>query len=129
MDLGVAEEFAHLLADDKKWAEVKTLTVEEIKEIVGQDAEEIKVLIESASLPEIDDYITEMFQSVLDSIGNPDEESGDTPLGPEYGTLFDEKIVIKLLPKQVKFLAMYEQEGPDDEHFEDPSWELSLIHI
>ena len=82
-------------------------------------------------IEELDDYIKEMFQSALDSIVNPDEEKTEDekwePLESldqsPYGTLFDEKIVIKLLPKQVKFLDMYDQEGPDDEHFEDPSWD------
>ena len=110
MDLGVAEEYAHLLADDKKWAEVKTLTVEEIKEIVGQDAEEIKVMIEAASLPEeiqeLNGYIQDLLQYTA-----------------EHAEINPDQWVIKLSPKQVNFLQAYHHEGPDDEHFDDPSWQ------
>ena len=130
MDIGIQEEYAHKLADDKKWADIKKLTVIEIKAIIGCGnflADDIKGIIESASLPEIDDYIKEMFQNAVDSILNPDtgeeKEALESLDQSPYGTLFNEEFVITLKPVQVKFLDMYDQEGPDDEHFEDPSWD------
>ena len=38
MDLGIAEEFAHRLADDRKWDDVKVLTAGEIAQICATDS-------------------------------------------------------------------------------------------
>ena len=38
MDLGVEEEYAHKLADDKKWDDVKVLSTGEIAQICGIDS-------------------------------------------------------------------------------------------
>ncbi len=38
MDLGIAEEFAHRLADDRKWDDVKILTAGEIAQICATDS-------------------------------------------------------------------------------------------
>ena len=35
MDLGIEEEYAHKLADDKKWDDVKVLTSSQIAQICG----------------------------------------------------------------------------------------------
>ena len=142
MDLGIAEKDAHLLADDRKWADVKELTVKEIHAILfneeipfsigGEHAEEVKAKIDWASQPEInqgiDEYITSIFQSALDSIVNPDDGDNLPHLGPEYGSLFspspeDEELVITLTFSQVSFLRTYDSEGPDDEPFLDPNWD------
>ena len=38
MDLGIAEEYAHRLADDRKWDDVKVLTAGEIAQICATDS-------------------------------------------------------------------------------------------
>ena len=38
MDLGIAEEFAHRLADDRKWDDVKVLSAGEIAQICATDS-------------------------------------------------------------------------------------------
>ena len=38
MDLGIEEEYAHKLADDKKWDDVKILTSSQIAQICGTDS-------------------------------------------------------------------------------------------
>ena len=38
MDLGIEEEYAHKLADDKKWDDVKVLTSSQIAQICGTDS-------------------------------------------------------------------------------------------
>ena len=38
MDLGIAEEFSHKLADDRKWDDVKVLTSGQIAQICGIDS-------------------------------------------------------------------------------------------
>ena len=38
MDLGVEEEYAHKLADDRKWDDVKVLSTGEIAQICGIDS-------------------------------------------------------------------------------------------
>ena len=52
IDLGVAENFAHALANDRKWDEVKVLAVQEIAQACETDSEtaaKILTLIEGAS--------------------------------------------------------------------------------
>ena len=52
IDLGVAENFAHALANDRKWDEVKVLAVQEIAQVCETDSEtatKILSLIEGAS--------------------------------------------------------------------------------
>ena len=39
MDLGIAENFAHTLANDRKWDDVKILTAQEIAQICETDSE------------------------------------------------------------------------------------------
>lgn len=39
MDMGIAENFAHVLADDRKWDDVKVLGVQEIAQICETDSE------------------------------------------------------------------------------------------
>ena len=39
MDLGIAENFAHTLADDKKWDDVKILAAGEIAQLCETDSE------------------------------------------------------------------------------------------
>ena len=38
MDLGIAEEYAHRLADDRKWDDVKVLAAGEIAQICATDS-------------------------------------------------------------------------------------------
>ena len=38
MDLGIEEEYADKLADDKKWDDVKVLTSSQIAQICGTDS-------------------------------------------------------------------------------------------
>ena len=40
MDMGVQEEFAHKLADDRKWDDVKILSPGEIAQICGLSSED-----------------------------------------------------------------------------------------
>ena len=40
MDMGIQEEFAHKLADDRKWDDVKILTPGEIAQICGLASDE-----------------------------------------------------------------------------------------
>ncbi|MBL6891023.1 MAG: DNA-directed RNA polymerase subunit A'' [Candidatus Poseidoniaceae archaeon] len=52
MDLGIAENFAHILADDRKWDDVKILPVGEIGQICETDSEtaaSIKTIIDGAN--------------------------------------------------------------------------------
>ena len=52
MDLGIAENFAHVLADDRKWDDVKILPVGEIGQICETDSEtaaSIKTIIDGAN--------------------------------------------------------------------------------
>ena len=52
MDLGIAENFAHILADDRKWDDVKILPVGEIAQICETDSEtsaQIKGIIDGAN--------------------------------------------------------------------------------
>jgi DNA-directed RNA polymerase subunit A" len=52
MDLGIAENYAHTLADDKKWDDVKILAAGEIAQLCETDSETaatIKATIDSAS--------------------------------------------------------------------------------
>ena len=52
MDLGIAENHAHALADDKKWDDVKILAAGEIAQICETDSEAaatIKSTIDAAS--------------------------------------------------------------------------------
>jgi DNA-directed RNA polymerase subunit A" len=52
MDLGIAENFAHILADDRKWDDVKILPVGEIAQICETDSEtaaSIKTIIDGAN--------------------------------------------------------------------------------
>ena len=54
MDLGVAEEYAHKLADDRKWDDVKILTSGQIAQICGIDsgtAQEIFKVMEASAKP------------------------------------------------------------------------------
>ena len=39
MDLGIDENFAHILADDRKWDDVKILPAENIAQICETDSE------------------------------------------------------------------------------------------
>ena len=39
MDLGIAENYAHTLADDKKWDDVKILAAGEIAQLCETDSE------------------------------------------------------------------------------------------
>jgi len=39
MDLGIADNYAHVLADDKKWDDVKILTSQQIAQICETDSE------------------------------------------------------------------------------------------
>ena len=50
MDLGIAENFAHILADDRKWDDVKILPAENIAQICETDSEtasQIKGIIDA----------------------------------------------------------------------------------
>ena len=52
MDLGIAENFAHILADDRKWDDVKILPAENIAQICETDSEtasQIKGIIDGAN--------------------------------------------------------------------------------
>ena len=52
MDLGIAENFAHILADDRKWDDVKILPTENIAQICETDSEtatQIKGIIDGAN--------------------------------------------------------------------------------
>ncbi len=52
MDLGIAENFAHILADDRKWDDVKILPAEKIAQICETDSEtsgQIKGIIDGAN--------------------------------------------------------------------------------
>ena len=52
MDLGIAENFAHTLADDKKWDDVKILAAGEIAQLCETDsatAAKMKDIIDAAS--------------------------------------------------------------------------------
>ena len=52
MDLGIAENYAHTLADDKKWDDVKILAAGEIAQLCETDSETaatIKATIDSAN--------------------------------------------------------------------------------
>ena len=52
MDLGIADNFAHILADDRKWDDVKILPVGEIGQICETDSEtaaSIKTIIDGAN--------------------------------------------------------------------------------
>jgi hypothetical protein len=52
MDLGIAENYAHTLADDKKWDDVKILGAGEIAQLCETDSETaatIKSTIDAAS--------------------------------------------------------------------------------
>ena len=40
MDLGIAENFAHVLADDRKWDDVKIMTAQQIAQICETDSEQ-----------------------------------------------------------------------------------------
>ncbi len=54
MDLGVAEEYSHKLADDRKWDDVKILTSGQIAQICGIDsgtAQEIFKVMEASAKP------------------------------------------------------------------------------
>ena len=54
MDLGIAEEFSHKLADDRKWDDVKVLTSGQIAQICGIDsgtAQEIFTVMEASAKP------------------------------------------------------------------------------
>jgi len=54
MDLGIAEEFSHKLADDRKWDDVKILTSGQIAQICGIDsgsAQEIFTVMEASAKP------------------------------------------------------------------------------
>jgi DNA-directed RNA polymerase subunit A" len=54
MDLGVAEEYAHKLADDRKWDDVKILTSGQIAQICGLDSgtsQEIFKVMEASAKP------------------------------------------------------------------------------
>ena len=54
MDLGIAEEFSHKLADDRKWDDVKILTSGQIAQICGIDsgtAQEIYTVMEASAKP------------------------------------------------------------------------------
>ena len=54
MDLGIAEEFSHKLADDRKWDDVKVLTSGQIAQICGIDsgtAQEIYTVMEASAKP------------------------------------------------------------------------------
>ena len=54
MDLGVAEEYSHKLADDRKWDDVKILTSGQIAQICGIDsgtAQEIFNVMEASAKP------------------------------------------------------------------------------
>ena len=54
MDLGVAEEYSHKLADDRKWDDVKILTSGQIAQICGIDsgtAQEIFKVMEASVKP------------------------------------------------------------------------------
>ena len=44
MDMGVPEEYAHQLADDRKWDDVKQLTAGEIAQICGLASDEATAL-------------------------------------------------------------------------------------
>ena len=51
MDLGVAEEYSHKLADDRKWDDVMILTSGRIAQVCGIDlgtAQEISMMMEAA---------------------------------------------------------------------------------
>ena len=52
MDLGIAENYAHTLADDKKWDDVKILAAGEIAQLCETDSETaatIKATIDAAN--------------------------------------------------------------------------------
>ena len=54
MDLGIAEEYSHKLADDRKWDDVKILTSGQIAQICGIDsgsAQEIHRVMETSTKP------------------------------------------------------------------------------
>ena len=54
MDLGVAEEYSHKLADDRKWDDVKILTSGQIAQICGIDSgtsQEIFKVMEASAKP------------------------------------------------------------------------------
>jgi hypothetical protein len=56
MDLGIADNYAHTLADDRKWDDVKILTAQQIAQICETDSETgdtIHAIINS--VPNIDD--------------------------------------------------------------------------
>jgi len=40
MDLGIAENFAHVLADDRKWDDVKIMNAQQIAQICETDSEQ-----------------------------------------------------------------------------------------
>ena len=49
MDLGIAEEYAHRLADDRKWDNVKVLTAGEIAQICATDSGTREVTLNAPS--------------------------------------------------------------------------------
>ena len=58
MDLGIAEEYAHRLADDRKWDDVKVLAAGEIAQICATDsgmAQKISEVIQSTSFEKMKD--------------------------------------------------------------------------
>ena len=55
MDLGVPEDAAHLLSDDRKWDDVKTLNIHELKRWIGVDI---------AGNPMSDGYVKEIYEKI-----------------------------------------------------------------
>ena len=137
MDLGIEEKYAHLLADDKKWTDIKELTTGQIQVIISSAwdgtwnpynteiapvAEEIKVKIgieeKYAHLLADDKKWLEVQQEIvelLEDVANIEIED-------------DEELVITLTSSQVSFLKTYDSKGPDDEPFLDPNWKHCHDH-
>ena len=62
MDLGIQEEFAHRLADDRKWDDVKVLSPGEIAQICATDsgmAQKISEVIQGSTKSAMKDKATE----------------------------------------------------------------------
>ena len=148
MDLGIEEGWANLLANDRKWADIKELSTVTIALIISGETEldtELTNLFAAGPTNYFDDgwdtmLIAKEIKEKIHGI-NDIHNTGHAPefvkvdqlpfetiftsddFNHGFGEVGDAVLVGALHPHMKNFLDKWHSEGPDGEHFVDPNWE------
>ena len=113
MDLGIDENFAHALADDRKWDDVKVMTAEIIAQICETDSEQAGKI-----------HATIIAATQKGRDGDADST------GPITKVRLSKR---RTRTKTVADMEVYDYDrkmrSMEDDLAEDPVYKLSLIHI